>query len=104
MLALIVLILYSCVCSNLDDLVKASRQNAPKKTSTTTPAKKVKGKKTGPNTNTPKTAKTGNKANIKTNKSQNSSQKLAKSVGTANAKRAALTNQVTMLSLYILSF
>ena len=71
--------------------MKASRKNIPKNT----PAKKGNGKKTGPNTNTPKAAKTGNKSN----KTQNSSQKVAKSIGAGNAKRAALTNQV-ILSLY----
>ena len=69
--------------SRTDDLVKASRKTNPKKT----PVKKGL-KKTG----APKTPQSGGK--IKTPKTQNSDQKIAKKVGFNNAKRAALTNQV----------
>lgn len=78
--------------SILDELVKASRKNIPKKVGT--PANKSNDKKAVGGPNTPKIAKGGNKGNIKAPKSQNSSQKVAKSIGAGNAKRAALTNQV----------
>ena len=72
--------------------MKVARKNNSKKVGSSVASKKVTGKKTGG----PSITKAGNKANIKTPKNQNSSQKVAKSVGAGNAKRAALTNQVIL--------